>query len=443
MKRALLSALFAFGLALAAGPVMAAALPGPKVDHHQHLLSPAGAAFLSEGNTLEAKVEVPPDIADLLRRRAAAWNEPSALEPLYTEKAVVTEEGVYSGRKAVAEFTGTRFARPYAITPLSFGGDGSAAQLAAMYTRDDPERPNVGLALFSFAKGSDGKWRIASEAMDFPAPKPLKPLDAADLVKLMDQARIERAVVLSVAYFFQSPLRPPQADAVAKVRAENDWTAAQAARFPTRLVAFCSVNPLTDAALPEIARCKQQLHMAGLKLHLGNSGVDFRKPDQLKKVRAVFAEADRLGMPIVVHLWNGPDFGRVDAQNFLDQVVPGAPHVVIQVAHMAGGGPGWTDEALEVFADAVQKGDPRTKNMYFDVATVADLQTHDQLELLARRIRQIGLGRILYGSDGAFGDHDPPEKEWGNFRGMVPLTDAEFAIIRDNIAPYLRSITPA
>ena len=25
-----------------------------------------------------------------------------------------------------------------------------------------------------------------------------------------------------------------------------------------------------------------------------------------------------------------------------------------------------------------------------------------------------------------------------DFRGMVPLTDAEFAIIRDNVAPYLR-----
>ena len=204
------------------------------------------------------------------------------------------------------------------------------------------------------------------------------------------------------------------------------------------MIGFCSVNPLTPTALPEVARCKQQLHLAGLKLHLGNSGVDFRNPQQLKKVRDVFAEADRLGMPMVVHLWNGADFGRQDAQNFLDSVVPGAPNVVIQIAHMAGGGPGWTDEALEVFADAMQRQDPRTRNMYFDVATVADLQTHDQLELLAKRFRQIGLKRILYGSDSAFGNHDTPDKEWGTFRGMVPLTDEEFDVIRDNVAPYLR-----
>ena len=76
--------------------------------------------------------------------------------------------------------------------------------------------------------------------------------------------------------------------------------------------------------------------------------------------------------------------------------------------------------------------------LYFDVATVAGLQKHDQLELLAKRIRQIGPQRILYGSDAAFGGRSTPDREWGTFRGMVPLTDAEHAVIRDNVAPCLR-----
>jgi predicted TIM-barrel fold metal-dependent hydrolase len=105
---------------------------------------------------------------------------------------------------------------------------------------------------------------------------------------------------------------------------------------------------------------------------------------------------------------------------------------------MAGAGPGWTDEALEIFANAVEANDPRTRNLYFDVATAADLQKERELQLLARRIRQIGPSRILYASDSAFGGNRPPNDEWGTFRGMVPLTDAEFAIIRDNVAPYLR-----
>ena len=105
---------------------------------------------------------------------------------------------------------------------------------------------------------------------------------------------------------------------------------------------------------------------------------------------------------------------------------------------MAGGGPGWTDPALAVYAEAIAAGDPRTKNLYFDVATVADGQTGEDERLLARRIRQIGLHRILYGSDAAFGGKNTPREEWGIFRGMVPLTDEELKTIAGNVAPYLR-----
>jgi predicted TIM-barrel fold metal-dependent hydrolase len=274
--------------------------------------------------------------------------------------------------------------------------------------------------------------------MKFPGPGAYSPIDANQLVKLLDEAEIERAVVLSIAYMFESPFRPNLPNASAKLRAENEWTAAQVGRYPARLIGFCSVNPLTDTALPEVERCKNVLKLSGLKLHLGNSRVDFKNPQHIDRVKRVAAAANRLQLPIVAHLWNGPEFGRQDAQLFLEQVLPEAPDVTVQIAHMAGGGPGWTDEALEVFAEAVARRDPRTRNLYFDLATVADLQSHEQLQLLARRIRQIGVERIVYGSDAAFGGRNTPDQEWGTFRGMVPLTDAEFAVIRENVAPYVR-----
>ena len=57
-----------------------------------------------------------------------------------------------------------------------------------------------------------------------------------------------------------------------KVKAENDGTAQQVARFPDRLVGFCGVNPLKDYAVGEVRRCATipQLR-TGLKLHIGNS----------------------------------------------------------------------------------------------------------------------------------------------------------------------------
>jgi len=82
----------------------------------------------------------------------------------------------------------------------------------------------------------------------------MQAVTARDVTALLDSAGIRRAVVLSVAYIYSSPARTI-ADEYAKVRADNDWTAAQAAEYPDRLVAFCGLNPLEEYALDELTRC--------------------------------------------------------------------------------------------------------------------------------------------------------------------------------------------
>ena len=98
----------------------------------------------------------------------------------------------------------------------------------------------------------------------------------------------------------------------------------------------------------------------------------------------------------------------------------------LQVAHLAGTGPGYgPDEALAPLAEAVAAGDPRTRNLYFDVATnVTPTIVAATARQVAMRIRQIGTERILFGSD--IDPASSPRQEWGTFRGMIPLTDAEF-----------------
>src|SRR5262245_28099283 len=49
-------------------------------------------------------------------------------------------------------------------------------------------------------------------------------LTAGDLIAQMDEAGIRRAVVLSIAYQFGNPSRPPIDNEYARVKAENDWT---------------------------------------------------------------------------------------------------------------------------------------------------------------------------------------------------------------------------
>ena len=274
----------------------------------------------------------------------------------------------------------------------------------------------------------------------------LERIEASDLIALLDSAGIRRAVVLSIAYQFSNPNKPPIEDEYARVKAENDWTSQQVARFPDRLRGFCSVNPLKDYAMKELARCAKdpQLHF-GLKLHFGNSDVDLDNPQHVEQLRRVFRAANEHRMAIVVHMRSSVTrqrrYGADQARIFLNEVLPAAPGVPVQIAHLAGAG-GYDDplidQALGVFADSIANKDPRMAHVYFDVSGVVGYGNWaDEARLIATRIRQLGVGRILYGSDGAGGGNLAPREAWAAFR-QLPLSDAEFRTISNNIAPYMQ-----
>ena len=131
----------------------------------------------------------------------------------------------------------------------------------------------------------------------------VRPVTAEDLIRLLDEAGIRRAVVFSVAYQFGNPNRPPVDDEYGKVKAENDWTSEQVARFPDRLRGFCGVNPLKDYALDEIARCARDPRLrTGLKLHFGNSDVLLDDPQHIAQLRRVFQLANTNRMAIAIHM---------------------------------------------------------------------------------------------------------------------------------------------
>lgn len=274
----------------------------------------------------------------------------------------------------------------------------------------------------------------------------LKPLRATALLPLLDAAGIRKAVLLSTAYMYGSPNRKVENE-YARTRLENDWTAAQAAQFPERLVALCGIAPLRDYALEEIRRCAGKPGLRrGIKMHLGNSDVQLDKPAHVARLAEVFAAANAQRMAIVVHMRanirNKRPYGAAEARAFLDKVLPAAPDVIVQVAHMAGTGPGFEDppsrEVLATLAEAVERRAPATRRLWFDVASIADRDiTPEAAALLVKRIRQVGVSRVLYGSDSAQGDNLRPLDAWAAFR-RLPLTDAEFAQIARNMPPYLR-----
>lgn len=260
--------------------------------------------------------------------------------------------------------------------------------------------------------------------------------DGAALVRELDAAGIERAVVLSVGYSFADE-RKGLNDPDRLTREQNDWTAAEVAKHPTRLIGFCSANPHRAAAVTELERCLKLPGMAGIKLHLGNSGLSLRDPAHLALVQAIFGLAQRQKAPVLAHMRarGGGNYGAEDARIFLDKVVPVSPDVEIVVAHLGASGPGYpaqNDDVMAVFADAAERKDPRMRNLYFDVATnVTEATTADEAQLIVQRIRRVGIDRILYGSD-----LSPPggsiSQGWEIFRTRLPLTAPEQAQIAAN-----------
>jgi predicted TIM-barrel fold metal-dependent hydrolase len=271
--------------------------------------------------------------------------------------------------------------------------------------------------------------------------------DGAALIRELDEAGIERAVVLSVGYSFADE-RKGFSDPDGLTREQNDWTSAEVQKHPSRLIGFCGANPLRPAALAELDRCLGLPGMAGIKVHLGNSGISLRNEAHLARMQELFALAQRRRVPVLVHMRarGGANYGAEDATIFLEKLVPFAKDIEIVIGHFGGAGPGYppqADEVMAVFAAAAERNDPNTRNLLFDVATIitAESTTADG-ELVAKRIGQVGAARVVYGSDLV-----PPggsvAEGWKIFRTKVPLNAAEWLQILNNQARFVRSFDRA
>ena len=266
--------------------------------------------------------------------------------------------------------------------------------------------------------------------------------DGKALLAELDAAGVGKAIVLSVGYSFADE-RKKLENPDGLTRAENDWTSAQVAASGGRLVGFCSANPLRPAALEELERCLALPGMRGVKLHFGNGGVSLRDSVHAARIVQVFTLAERRGAAVLAHMRarGGLNFGAEDARLLLDRLVPAAPSIDIVVAHFGGAGPGYpaqADSVMAVFAAAAERGDPRMRNVYFDVATVVTAETTTEGgALVAKRIRQLGSRRVVYGSD-----LSPPggsiRSGWEIFRDRTPLTAEERRTIAGNVLRFAR-----
>ena len=227
-----------------------------------------------------------------------------------------------------------------------------------------------------------------------------------------------------------------------KVKAENDWTSAQVSPYQDRLRAFCSINPLKDYALDEIARCGKDAQLRrGLKLHFGNSDVISQTALYLARLKQVFALANRQGMAIVVHMRAsvtmkrdyGASRGRAQARGC---PAGGPGRAGADRAPSGAGGyndPG-ADEVMGVFVEAIAS-DPRVRRLYFDVSGVAGLGNwRPRAAAIAARL---GRHRTCCMDRRRRRPEPDTRAGWAAFREL-PLTEEEFRTIAENVAQYMK-----
>lgn len=145
--------------------------------------------------------------------------------------------------------------------------------------------------------------------------------------------------------------------------------------------------------------------------------------------------------PVTVHLAASRAYRRRHSEIFINDILPVAADVPVIIAHLWGGA-AYVDEALAAYAEAFLSRNPATNKLYFDLAQIAMVEgkSEENLRKMTGRIRQIGIDRMLYGSDGAWGNGMPPAEVWADFQAHMPLTELELRTIGRNVLPPVRGL---
>lgn len=172
-------------------------------------------------------------------------------------------------------------------------------------------------------------------------------------------------------------------------RASNDYILEAAREHPTRIVPFCSVNPLWgQPAVDEVQRCMEAGARGIGELHPDTQGIISA---DLATLAPVLDTARELGVPTLFHASEPvghtyPGKGTV-TPDMLEALVRAYPHNTFIFAHFGGGLPFYSlmPEVAEMLA-----------NVYFDSAAFTHLY---RPEVFQAAVTACGTERVLFASD--------------------------------------------
>lgn len=172
-----------------------------------------------------------------------------------------------------------------------------------------------------------------------------------------------------------------------------DYISALANKYPDKFIGMAAVNPKyrgVKAAVAELERAVTKLGLTGLKLypmydHYAVNDRDLAYP--------IFAKAQELGIPVMIHLSTTPVTDTVLMYGWpvlLDDVARAFPDLRLLVAHT---GFPWVDECLILGA--------RHRNVWMDISFFNSTMNRRQTYEFLQRARQVGCpwSRICWATD--------------------------------------------
>lgn len=237
--------------------------------------------------------------------------------------------------------------------------------------------------------------------------------DVATLLRDMDAARIDRAVVMGFGWTDR-----------AIAMTVNDYLVSVAKAHSDRISAFASVNPAWgDAAVVEARRCLDAGAVGIGELHADTQGFDISDRTVMAPVMELLREA---ALPVTIHASEPvghlyPGKGQTTPDKLL-QFASNFPENRIVLAHLGGGLPFYA--AMPEVAEALA-------NVWYDTAALPYLY---RPSAVAAAVVTAGADRILFGTDYPLLSH---RRVLDYVKSAeLPPTDAE-AILGGNAAALL------
>ena len=230
-----------------------------------------------------------------------------------------------------------------------------------------------------------------------------------NLIKDMDEAGIDKSILIVVDYGLASGLSKPKVS----IEEYNKWVADAADQYPDRLIAFVGVDPRRKNAVEILEKGIQECGMKGLKLY---PPCGFYPNESL--VTSLWEKANELRIPVMVH--SGPGFPQLQMKYsepiYLEDVLVRYPNLNIIVAHC--GGVVWAEEVVGLRQ--------LRNNVYADISGWQSLIYADKEYAMQRLVHVYSnlRSKCLFGSDWPAFNFQVSHKEWVNLINNIENVEA-------------------